>query len=147
MIGLLPKWLENRFERKTQFIGAQPIGVEWSITVPANKIWIVLSIYSSWLTGPTVANRVPRLQYESGGQIISFNRTPLTVPASSGVTLTSSIGIFDVSSGTGGYSMQLPYLPLVEGDIIRSAISNWQVDDRHNVINLTYLEADVTQPL
>lgn len=77
-----------RRTRRT-FTGTAPAaGSDWTVTVPAGKVWRVLSVRASLVTSATVANRAPALTVSDGSAVF------LTVPAPA-VQAASLTGVFD----------------------------------------------------
>lgn len=146
MLNLLPKYLENRTEPKIMVIGTLAGAEEISITVPANKIWIPLSLYLIFTASAVVATRSVRIYYKRGANFITRTSSQATITAGTQFVLPFVHNNSYQTSATTAIPNLLPVIPLVEGDILLSSTGSMQAGDVYSNVVFSYLEADTSQP-
>jgi len=121
------------------FIQPQPAAqTEWSITVPGQGLWRVISLHFSLVTDGTASNRTVGL-FADDGTDTYFRTAAASVQTAS---LTWSYSAFQgagQSDNTGNQNyMPLPGdgLWLQPGWRLRSSTDNFQATDRYSAINL-----------
>jgi hypothetical protein len=112
-------------------VGANPAaGAEFTVNVPVNTQWRVLSIRAPLVTDGTVANRETRLRIISGGNQVAIIPSGVVQAASETRDyLWFPGGVFHATPATGDVSAPMPAVVLPAGAIIESLTLNLQAGD------------------
>ena len=115
-----------------QLPAAPAVNTEWTITVPAQQRWEILSIYSRLVTVIAAANRRPILKVTTSGLPHVFIPTPADIVANTQVKVIyqkNALGTIDLTNLI--QTVPLPDQLIVNsGDIISSETTNMQGGDR-----------------
>jgi len=121
---------------------APAAGADWSVTVPAGKVWRLVSVQATLTTAVAVANRSPRLIVGDG------DATFLTIPPVA-VQAASLAGVFDWLEHGSAYTtapdqvLSLPALVLEAGWTVGTSTTAIQAADQWSAQQLLVLETDV----
>jgi hypothetical protein len=112
-------------------VGANPAaGAEFSVTVPLNTQWRVLSIRAPLVTDATVANRDPRLLLLAGGQQLALVQSGISQPASATFDYLWFPGaVFNAAPPPVTAMAPMPAVVLPAGALIESLTANLQAGD------------------
>jgi hypothetical protein len=111
-------------------------GVEWTIAVPLNTRWRLLSLAAQLITSAVAANRIPHIIMSMGGASTSFRGEPnQVVPASSTVIISGSAAPVITAITTITVNVGVPPdVRLASADGIASATLNIQAADQYSAI-------------
>lgn len=146
MINLLPKYLENRVNVETFIFALPGVGNEWTLTVPANKLYIPINFYGTLTTDASVANRIPRISHRRAGVTIARTRNTQAVTASVSQAISANVNSIAVTSSTGGIEFTMPLCRMIEGDVLQSDTISLQAGDQYVNVVIQCLVADITEP-
>jgi hypothetical protein len=104
---------------------------EWSATVPAGKVWVVLSVFVTLVTNATSASRYPEVVFDDGTTV--FFRSAVGAAQAASQTRRHCWANFGVSVEPAGTPLTnahaLPTVYLLPGYRVRSLTQNLQTGD------------------
>jgi hypothetical protein len=146
MTTLLPKYLENRFDRVLSSIGTLGAGLDQTWTVPANKIWVPIMILGRLTASAVVANRAVQIIISSGANEIGRIRANQVLPASQNARYTFGRGITDQSTVSNVALNAMPDITLIAGESINLTAVGLDAGDVFSQVSFLYNEYDLSGP-
>lgn len=112
------------------YTGSDPaVGAEITVTVPADEVWVVQSMYFTMLTSAVVANRVVTLVADDGSTAYWRSRGATNHPASNTLTYAAFPGAGVGENGIVQLVLPTDGLTLLPGHRLKTATTSLDVGD------------------
>ena len=143
MGGAISGQTDTRRVRRTIEVAAPAVATDWTVPVPAGKVWRLVSAYASLVTDANAADRAATLTVTRG------TRTFLAVAAlavqAASLTYQYTWSEHGPDHALGAVQdMALPGLILQPGDVVAVSTGNVQAGDQWGAVTLYVVETTVS---
>lgn len=135
---------QNRTTYKIVAVDTPAVGAEWTITVPAGKIWEILRTNYVLTTDATIQNRNSGIEIFNGTNTMRVTRAPENHTASTAITYLLGRGIDNSGIINAVQTIHAAQIFLMAGWIFRSKSTLLQATDAYTAIKIYVREIDIT---
>jgi len=135
---------QNRTTYKIMTVATPAAGAEWTITVPAGKIWEILRTNYVLTTDATIQNRNSGIEIFDGTNTMRITRAPENHTAATAITYLLGRGIDNSGIINAIQTIHAAQIFLFAGWTYRSKSTLLQTTDAYSTIKIYVREIDIS---